>query len=652
MRQHTSETRQQVIVFLTIFLLVIGILLAGVGLVVYRSIPVDEVAGNTPEAAPVTPTDTAPVKAAALARPAPPSEGFVGSAACTDCHAEIAEKYRTHSMANALGLVSEHDGVEDYTQTEVAPPGPRRYRIEQRGDQVFHHEVMLDQAGQPIYDQAVEVKYRLGSGKRGRAYLTFDHGLFFQSSIGWYSEGKKWDLSPGYRPQQHQRFSRRVGEGCFYCHSGRSALDPEADDHYLDPPFRELGIGCENCHGPGQDHVALREKGDLPPGVEDPIVNPARLSHAASEAVCYQCHLQGEYVSLRYGRQHRDFRPGQTLEDIWVVFVSGDRVDAQGHTRAVSQVEQMRASRCYQESAGKMGCTSCHDPHAEPPEADVASFYREKCNNCHANAGCSLPEDQRRAVSADDSCIQCHMPRIEAHDVPHTAQTDHRVLRRPETAAFSQQAASGGLQVQVFDNADQRLPQREIDRAKALAMLRQRVVAEDPRLLELVQQLLAPTADQRSKRSEVAALEILGDDMVALDAMGRSFQMQSQPLLANACWQQILKIRPNSEQALFWLLANNHQVGLMDEALAYLERAIALNPLDPILHGRKAHMLGQAGQMPLAIKSAEKALELDPTLTHVREWLVDAYRTTKQEENRQEELRLIQRIKAVTSAEE
>ncbi|GIW94123.1 MAG: hypothetical protein KatS3mg110_2164 [Pirellulaceae bacterium] len=580
-----------------------------------------------------------------LRKPDPPPQGYVGSHICAECHEEIAERYSRHAMARSMASVADAELIEDYDAPPCTPPGPRRYWAERRDGRVFHHEIMVDKDGQPIYDQQVEIRYVLGSGTRGRAYLVFENGQFFQSSLGWYSAAKKWDLSPGYPPDRHARFSRRLGEGCFYCHVGRMQTAGSMD-RFSDDPFPEPGIGCERCHGPGQEHVAFHQGTGSVKG-SDPIVNPARLDPARREDVCNHCHLQGEATILRYGRRHMDFRPGQRLEDIWVVFVAGERIRGEGQTLAVSQVQQMRSSACFQKSGGRFGCISCHDPHSEPVPAERVAFYRDRCLQCHAGQGCSLPEHERRAKSAEDSCIECHMPRLSASDVPHTAQTDHRVLRRPDLhPARPPTPGAAVLEAQVFDDAQLRLPKREVDRAKGLAMLSRLEILRDPAQISYAQQLLAPV-DPRSNSGELAFLDVLGDDVPALILMGRAFQMLNDVRRAEACWNRLLQIDPDNEDALWWKMANAHQVLDLEQAAAYLDRLLPLNPWDANLYGRKAHILGQAGQLSRACVSAERALELDPTLVQVRQWLVEAYDQLGEIDKKQQQLEILRRMREV-----
>src|SRR5207245_2398850 len=124
------------------------------------------------------------------------------------------------------------------------------------------------------------------------------------------------------------------------------------------------------------------------------------------------------------------------------------------HFKAVGQVEQMYASKCFRMTKGKwveetdasgkktrrrqdLGCISCHDPHKLPDEKDRISFYRDRCLKCHderpspgGRPACSFPFQQRQAKQ--DSCMACHMPRLSSRDVVHTAITDHRLHKRPE----------------------------------------------------------------------------------------------------------------------------------------------------------------------------------------------------------------------------
>ncbi len=100
---------------------------------------------------------------------------------------------------------------------------------------------------------------------------------------------------------------------------------------------------------------------------------------------------------MRLDRQAEDYRPGLPFFEFWTVLVPAS---GQDDHRAVGQVEQMHESRCFRASQGRLGCISCHDPHELPAPEERVSYYRERCLECHAEQGCSLPAAVRLAAES------------------------------------------------------------------------------------------------------------------------------------------------------------------------------------------------------------------------------------------------------------
>lgn len=549
----------------------------------------------SPSPRPVTPVD-------------PSIADYVGSAACRDCHPEIWEKYQAHPMAHSFAKVTAATPIEDYAkQTEFAPPGNRRYRVERTAEGVRHHEVMVDRLGEVIYDQSVHVDYALGSGKRGRGYVIDRDGLMFKSSISWHSEEREWTLSPDYQPDYHKRFERRVTGGCLACHAGLPNIVHGEPDRFGQPPFLEDSIGCERCHGPGRKHVAARESGDI---ANDPIVNPAHLEVDRREAVCAQCHLHGESRVLRTGRTAHDFRPGERLEDNWLVFVKSHGAGVTRSGRAASQVEHMASSVCFERSAGRMGCISCHDPHSIPAESDKSEFFRQRCLKCHADHGCSLPPSEREAAPHFDNCTKCHMPSVPSTNVLHRSIADHRILRRPSNDEEDQ---SGG-ESRVFQFVERSIPESELDRARAFQLISDALGPPvRPELVREANRLLMPLI--------VAS----PDDPELFVALGNGCQIQNQPKEAERWWLQALQLNPRHESTLQNLATMYHDQFQLVPAERYLKRFMDLNPWHGSYHGRLAGTLMYRGDKAGAIASAERALELNPTLRDLHDFLSKAY---------------------------
>lgn len=565
---------------------------------------------NTAKPQIVTHKDSPPTSDTPVTRPSPPRADYVGSKVCATCHREISKAYASHPMGNSLSDISDVTVVEDYRdRTEFAPPGNRKYRVERTPTGVFHHEAMYSPAGDVLYDQSVPIDYSVGSGMRGRSYLTNRDGMLFMSSIGWYSQGKKWDLSPGYRPQSHRRFDRQVSDGCLTCHAGRmntvAGLSNTYDPH---SPFLEESIGCERCHGPAESHVSRhRNIEDL--SLSDHIVNPAKLGRAQQEAVCNQCHFQGSRRIPRYGQTEFSFRPGNYLTDVWQVNLGSEKQVAEGGFRAVTQAEQMHESACYQKSQ-RMGCTSCHDPHRSVAVNDRSKFYSDRCAECHGQSSprCALPS----AKWNSQSCIDCHMPRLAASDVPHTSQTDHRI---PRDAAQPTSTEKPREIISLYDEGIA-VPAWEKDRATGILLSELSKRQSGRQYADRSLNLLQPLANK------------LPGDIAVLQALGLAYLQTGDQAAAVKCWVAALEVAPQDPQILESLAVHYHQAGDLQQAKSYYERLIKANGWRAEFHGRYAHVLGQLGESEPAIKAALRCLELNPTISHVHNWLAEMYQKT------------------------
>jgi hypothetical protein len=329
---------------------------------------------------------------------------------CAGCHPHETARYAASPMGNSLGPPSPVPAgrvVHARSESSVAiesRPGEMVHRLSERG-----------------LSSAYDIAWQIGAGKLAHSYIVSIKGYLFESPVTWFRSGG-WDLSPGYELAPAIDFDRPITETCLFCHAadvrfaGRDGRRPTTST--------VSAISCERCHGPAEDHVRRPRAAN--------IVNPRKLRARPRDSVCEQCHLEGNTRILNPGKNWRDFRPGDDLEQTMVVYI----LEEPDHkTKAVSQVEQLAKSRCASGSAGRLWCGTCHNPHAKP--VDRNQEIRAICGSCHSTLSkAAHPRDP-------GECVSCHMPR-RATEYAHVAVTDHRIVRRPGS---SREAARGGAKL-------------------------------------------------------------------------------------------------------------------------------------------------------------------------------------------------------------
>jgi hypothetical protein len=297
----------------------------------------------------------------------------------------------------------------------------RDFRVFAKDGELYQSE-SEEKNGTNVFETAHKLEYAIGSGENGVSFLVRRKGRLFQAPLSYYSRARKWDLSPGF-DKTDEGFSRPIYEACIVCHSGRLRATPERDGMYADPPFSEMAIGCENCHGPGMLHVQERRRGAR--GLPDTsIVNPARLPARLAEDICMACHQAGDARVLLPGKRYADFRPGMPL--LQTVAIIGLPVQ-DANSDLLQHHTAMKLSECYRATNGKLSCLTCHDPHTQPDAVAAPSYFRAKCLTCHASQSCRLAPSARRRTTPEDNCVGCHMPKRNVNNISHSALTNHRI---------------------------------------------------------------------------------------------------------------------------------------------------------------------------------------------------------------------------------
>jgi predicted CXXCH cytochrome family protein len=493
---------------------------------------------------------------------------YVGNAACVRCHEAIARNYAATPMAQSSGAAR-----ADFTEASFThQPSGVRYRMRNEGGKAF---LEYERAGIAALKGKQELHFYIGSNAAGRSYLFSLERFLFLSPVTYYSQTKRWGVSPGYESDQEMQLNRPIKANCLFCHASQLQPIYGTQNRFADPPFKHAGVSCERCHGPGSLHIEGKAK----------LVNPAKLDPARRDSICAQCHLSGEARVELPGKRLAQFRPGDLLADYVSFFVFAGT--AQAGLKVNSHVENLAESRCKQQNGERLSCLNCHDPHAVPKPQARAAWFRNRCLQCHQAA--RLPDTHN--PTAD--CTSCHMPSSQAVDGGHGVMTDHRILKLSRKRTEMAGAARRLVPFPGF-TADERLlglayaevalvSGDQLHQAEALrlltAALKVRPETSDAELFARLGFLYQQRGDLlRAGRAYESALQIDRYRTDALVNLGGIYAAQGKIEQAAALWRDALEGNIGLTEATLNLAQVYRAQGRLPQAREVLQQALRFHP--------------------------------------------------------------------------
>jgi predicted CXXCH cytochrome family protein len=537
--------------------------------------------------------------------------GYVGREACAGCHRNIALTHLRTNMARTWqGIAINPQLPANYFETHAEGPAPAiEYGLKRIGQNLQYRVQM---PGQPALDFPVESM--VGGGRHGISFLfrvpaldglSMPRARLLEARYFHYVEGKHLALSLGFPEEKPTTYETALGrvltpyleKRCLGCHGAPRTYGTHV----------ETGVSCENCHGPGQTHLAAvgAHARDLR------ILNPNKLPVADRMRPCSQCHAGSSVVE--------DPMPDDTLIS--------------------DQVTALKNSECWRQSGGEITCTNCHNPHQDALRAVLVARSEKTCLGCHSatvtkHAGLC-------PVNRTTGCVGCHMA-SETRGAFVIAE--HWIRVQPEQNAEAP-AHNPAWRTTI---TPKHLYLRKIvldERGKASAIRRQILSGESFFELARVNSIERGTinggylgdldASQLDPAWSAAALKLQPGEIsdvveangkyVVLQRMPRNFREEAEAVFNKAMglrkqgkqqesmneMLEALKIYPHLLRAMTWLGAAYGQGGNPTVSAGILNIATQLYPKDAGAHFNLAVAYGATGNTE-EIAEYRRTLDIDP----------------------------------------
>ena len=239
----------------------------------------------------VRPVETAPNRPVetAFATDRTLNPGYLGAQSCAECHADRVAEFQStrHFLANRIPKTGNMpDGFAAGKGTFRVPELSLRFEMSDSARGFLETAIQQTSVGNRTTPS--EIGFCYGSeGGNDEVYFAWRDDRLYELPVAWLAPSNEWGSSLFDRHGSGD-FSRDMTIRCVECHNTWFQHFAGTRNRYSRDNFI-LGVTCEVCHGPGQDHVAFHRKN---PQSQDAhaVARPALMTRERRMDLCAQCH--------------------------------------------------------------------------------------------------------------------------------------------------------------------------------------------------------------------------------------------------------------------------------------------------------------------------------------------------------------------------
>ena len=384
---------------------------------------------------------------------------WTGSQTCQSCHPDQYASWR-RTFHSTMTQAATPEAVQGRFDGEIVTYYGVSARPVREGDEFFI-EYLDPRSGRVT--KKLKIAKTVGSRRYQQYVVEGPPGEpgdnLYRIPLLWHIGEQRWiHLNGAFlhadEAQHYDSHTAIWNQNCIFCHNtgpnpgilnyddmmqraSRGEPVNSATDGKYSSSVAEMGISCESCHAPAEEH-ADRNRNPLrryllhAQGGDDPtIVHPAKLDQKRSVQVCGQCHGQRlpkpQGAIEQWMKGGPVFRAGEDLTDSITpvsIHTPGPpnnpdmfslRFWPDGTPRlSAYEYQGIVSSPCYLQDES-FTCNTCHSMHDGDIRGQIKPEMRTKaaCESCHQKIVENVAEHTHHKPEGSGSdCYECHMPKM------------------------------------------------------------------------------------------------------------------------------------------------------------------------------------------------------------------------------------------------